>query len=235
MFLLNFHPILIAAAVIPAIVLLKYIYNKDKLEHEPSGLLRSLVLYGAISTAIAAVLEVVGSAILSMFFEEGSLAYNLVMFFCIVGFAEEGAKYLVMKKRTWNEPAFNCTFDGVVYATYVSLGFALWENISYVISFGFATAVVRAITAVPGHACFGVFMGAYYGAAKYMEKQGNAEESKKLRRLAVILPALIHGLYDFIATDTSEMASLIFLVFIVMLFVSAKNTVNKLSAEDKYI
>ncbi len=235
MFLLNFNPILIAAAVIPAIVLMKYIYNKDKLEHEPSGLLRSLLLYGVISTLLAGVLEIIGSAILALFFEEGSLFYNVLMFFGVVGFAEEGSKYLVLKKRTWNEPAFNCTFDGVVYSVFVSLGFALWENISYVASYGFATAVVRAVTAIPGHASFGVFMGAYYGAAKYLEKQGKTEESKKMLKTAVVLPALIHGLYDFIATDTSDLSGIIFLVFIVMLFVSARNTVDKLSSGDQYM
>ena len=50
---------------------------------------------------------------------------------------------------------------GKVYAVFVSLGFALWENISYVLHFGFQTAIVRSLTAIPGHACFGVFMGAF--------------------------------------------------------------------------
>ena len=37
------NPILIAAAVIPAIVLLAYVYRADRLEPEPPGLLWSLV------------------------------------------------------------------------------------------------------------------------------------------------------------------------------------------------
>ena len=88
------------------------------------------------------------------------------MYFGVVAFSEEGAKYFLLKRRTWNSAAFNCQFDGVVYAVFVSLGFALWENISYVLMYGLSTALVRAVTAVPGHACFGVFMGVWYGLAK---------------------------------------------------------------------
>ena len=44
------NPILIAAAVIPAIFLLVHVYRADKLEKEPAPLLISLVLYGVLSS-----------------------------------------------------------------------------------------------------------------------------------------------------------------------------------------
>ena len=89
------------------------------------------------------------------------MLYQIILYFVIVAIAEESSKYFFLKKRTWNNPEFNCQYDGVVYAVFVSLGFALWENINYVLSYGFSTAIVRAITAIPGHACFGVFMGVF--------------------------------------------------------------------------
>lgn len=94
--------------------------------------------------------------------------------FVIVAIAEESSKYFFLKKRTWNNPEFNCQYDGVVYAVFVSLGFALWENINYVLSYGFSTAIVRAITAIPGHACFGVFMGVFYGLARKQYNRGKS-------------------------------------------------------------
>ena len=127
--------LLIAAAVIPALYLLRFIYKHDSLEREPVGLLLSLVLLGVISTEIAIVLERLGYMVADALWYEDSLIYMLVTNFLIVGLAEELAKYVLLKKRTWNNPAFNCSFDGVVYATFVSLGFALWENIGIAVGF----------------------------------------------------------------------------------------------------
>ena len=53
MFFFYTNPILIAAAVIPAIFLLVHVYRADKLEKEPAPLLISLVLYGIAATFIA--------------------------------------------------------------------------------------------------------------------------------------------------------------------------------------
>lgn len=153
----------------------------------------------------------------------------------IVAFAEEGAKYYLLKKRTWMTPAFNFTFDGVVYAAFVSLGFALWENISYVTSYGLDVAVIRAVTAIPGHACFGVFMGAFYGAAKKYEGMCDLATSKKYRRLALIVPALMHGLYDFTASMESRTGGWIFLMYLIALFLTAFLLVRKLSRNDEEI
>ncbi|MFR7744179.1 MAG: PrsW family intramembrane metalloprotease [Acutalibacteraceae bacterium] len=144
------NPILIAAAVIPAVFLLVHVYRADKLEKEPAPLLISLVLYGIAATFIALLLERFGGWLLGRYFPENSTPYNVLMYFGVVAFSEEGAKYFLLKRRTWNSAAFNCQFDGVVYAVFVSLGFALWENISYVLMYGLSTALVRAVTAVTG-------------------------------------------------------------------------------------
>ena len=117
----------------------------------------------------------------------------------------------------------------------VSLGFALWENLGYVAMYGFGTALVRAVTAVPGHACFGVFMGAWYGMAKRWEGTGFESRSRTCRTMALLLPALIHGCYDFIATYEDAGVSGIFAVFVVLLFVVSLILVRRLSANDRYI
>lgn len=174
------NPILIAAAVIPAVFLLVHVYRADKLEKEPAPLLISLVLYGIAATFIALLLERFGSWLLGRYFPENSTPYNVLMYFGVVAFSEEGAKYFLLKRRTWNSAAFNCQFDGVVYAVFVSLGFALWENISYVLMYGLSTALVRAVTAVPGHACFGVFMGVWYGLAKRPARTGKGRRVQAL-------------------------------------------------------
>ena len=230
----GFDPVLTIIAVLPAVYLLIQVYKADKLDKEPRGLLISLIFWGILSTAIAVILEGIGQYILSPL-DPRSIIYNVILYFVIVGFAEEWGKYIVMKLRTWKHPAFNCQFDGVVYAVFVSLGFALWENIQYVGIYGFETAIVRAFTAIPGHASFAVFMGVWYGMAKRHEYAGNFAKARQCRRLAVIIPALIHGAYDFIATMGGGGLSILFIVFIVGMFIWASRLVKTLSKNDRYI
>lgn len=235
MFLLYMNPILIAAAVVPAVFLLIRVYRADRLEPEPSGLLLSLILRGVFATVIAMVLEELGSALLGSVYAENSLPYNIIMYFVIVAFSEEGAKYILLRRRTWRSDAFNCQFDGVVYAVFVSLGFALWENLGYVAMYGLSTALVRAVTAVPGHACFGVFMGVWYGLAKRLHGQGKDGASKLCRVLALLLPAFLHGCYDYIATIESVHYGWLFAAFVAVLFTVAFILVKRQSRRDRYL
>ncbi len=227
--------ILIAAAVIPAMILLVRIYRLDRLEKEALGLLLTLVILGVLSTVLASLSEQVGDFVLSYFLPEQHPAYRYLLYFGVVAFSEEGFKYLLLKTRTWHSPEFNCQFDGVVYATFVSLGFAIAENIGYVLRYGMATAVARAITAIPGHACFGVFMGVWYGIAKRQEMFGHERASSFSLFLAVLLPALLHGLYDYIATQQTEELSMVFVVFVAALFFVSYHLAAATARRDRYI
>ena len=197
---LTYHFILVAAAVIPAVFLMIKVYRSDRLEKESPRLLMNLVKAGVLSSLLALVEERALSVLLVMCVAPDDPMYNIILYFGIVAFSEETSKYIFMKRNTWRNYEFNCQYDGVVYAVFVSLGFALWENISYVLQYGFATAVVRAGTAIPGHACFGVFMGIFYGIAKKYDNRGDKGTSKLFRVLAVLFPAVLHGAYDYIAT-----------------------------------
>ena len=224
--------ILIAAAVVPAVFLMVKVYQADRLEKEPIGMLIGLLFLGIISTSLAGITEELGSIALTNLFPNGGLISDALLYFIVVALSEEGFKYLLLKVRTWKSPHFNCQFDGVVYAVFVSLGFALWENIAYVLRFGFGTAVARAVTAVPGHACFGVFMGVWYGVAKRYELAGYMEESAHARKMALWIPILLHGVYDFTASMQNDIMSIIFLIFVGWMFRTALKLVRKVSAED---
>ena len=229
--------LLIAAAVLPAVVLLIYVYRHDRIEKEPRNLLLSLLLWGIVATFLAVLTESVGAVALAYLLPGGDSnpAYPFWMFFVVVALSEEGFKYLILKWRTWRSPQFNCRFDGVVYAVFVSLGFALWENIGYVMMYGVGAALARAITAVPGHACFGVFMGAYYGLAKRSANRDETAASRLWNFLALLVPTVIHGLYDYIAVNETESFSTTFVVFVLVVFVLAFVLVKQLSKRDEYI
>ena len=97
MYLLAFDPILTIAAIVPAVVLLVMVYKADKLDKEPRGLLIKLIFLGIISTMIAVVLETIGQYVLSPL-NPNSLIYNVLMYFGVVAFSEEWAKYVVLKR-----------------------------------------------------------------------------------------------------------------------------------------
>lgn len=229
------NAILILAAIVPALALLTLVYRKDHLEAESPALLLRLVYMGIVSTTFAKLLERAGILLLNGIFRQETLLYDILLYFGVVAFAEEGAKYALLRRTTWLSPEFNCRFDGVVYATFVSLGFALWENIGYVLMNGLGTALLRAVTAVPGHACFGVYMGCWYAQAAMLARVGDESRSRNMRIMAVVVPALLHGAYDFLATMTAHISSWYFLIFVAALFAITFLLINRLSREDRYI
>ena len=230
--LMTYDFILLAAAVIPAVFLMVKVYRSDRLERESPYMLWSLVRAGILSSLIAMVAERLLSALLGAAVSDRGL-YQILLYFVVVAFSEEGAKYFMLHRNSWNSREFNCQYDGVVYAVFVSLGFALWENISYVMHYGFSTAIIRALTAIPGHTCFGVFMGIFYGIARKYANQGNEEKSRLYQILAVILPALLHGAYDCIAS--TQPSPWCFVGFIIVMFVLSYMLVVRSSKQDRYI
>lgn len=232
---MSYNFILIASAIIPAVFLMVKVYKSDRLEKESSELLWRLVKAGILSSLLALVEERALVALLDTWIDPKSVAYNIILYFVIVAGAEESSKYIFLKRRTWKNPEFNTKYDGVVYAVFVSLGFALWENISYVLSYGFATALVRAVTAVPGHACFGVFMGIFYGMSKSKQSEGKEGSARLFRVCAVLVPALIHGTYDYITSLENQQSGLYFTAFIALLFIISYISVSKSSKNDKFI
>ena len=231
--LFSYNYVLVLAAVIPAAFLMIKTYRSDRLEKESPAMLWQLIKAGIFSALIALVLERVSSWVLNRVVAQEDALYNVILYFGIVAFSEEGAKYFLLRKKSWRSPEFNCQYDGVVYAVFVSLGFALWENISYVLSYGFSTAILRALTAIPGHACFGVFMGALYGLAKKHDYRRHAVASGVFRVLAVLLPAALHGAYDYIAS--TAVGTHYFIGFIAVLFLVSYVLVGRMARQDQYI
>ena len=225
--------LLIAAAVIPAIFLMLKVYQSDRLEKESRQLLWQLVKAGIFSSLIAIVEERILSYLLGEAVEQNSAIYDVLLYFVVVAVSEESSKYWMLKRNTWRSPEFDCMFDGVVYAVFVSLGFALWENISYVLTYGLATAVIRAVTAIPGHACFGVFMGVFYAIAKKYEADGLESDSRLYRVLSVLVPVLLHGTYDYIASTYES--GWYFVAFVAALFVVSFMLVSKKAKNDCYL
>ncbi len=208
--------LLLGISILPVIVLLVFIYSKDKCEKEPLPMLVKGLLFGALSTIPAIFLEQIVST-LNVFKGTMPIASGLFEGFCVAGICEELSKLTLLWLCVWNNRHFNEYFDGIVYSACISLGFACVENIGYVFSPGdFAaqlhTGITRAFLSVPGHFLFGVVMGFYFALAKF---EGN---TLKNLWMAFLIPMLLHGTFDALLMipdnmgDGAEVFSLIFFV-----------------------
>lgn len=231
----NLFLISIAAALLPALVLLIFIYRKDKVEREPVDLILKLLLMGVLSALLASVIESLGMGALDRMVTPDKPYYVALLAFLVVGIAEEGSKYLFLKWRSWKNPNFDFLFDGIVYAAAVSLGFAAFENIIYVLGYGLSVAPARAVFAVPGHLSFSVFMGFFYGRARLAANCGDRGASVRNQLAALFSAVFFHGLYDTCAMTQTDTAALAFLGFVVIMFIWVFVLIHKGSKYDRPI
>lgn len=225
--------IYLLAALLPALFLMRYIYRKDTVEKEPKGMLVGLVFLGVAAAVVAVILESIGQGVLSQFYEEGDPAFTIIMAFLVVAVAEEGAKFVFLLWRTWRDPSFNYSFDGIVYAVFVSLGFAAFENISYVMGYGLTTAVLRALLAIPAHMGFAVFMGYFYSRAKLCSDKGNIGGKRRNLWAGFLVAVLLHGFYDACALMGTVLSTLVFAAFVIAMYIIVIRFVKKESREDE--
>lgn len=183
--------LLTLAAIAPIVIIVLYIYLKDKYEKEPIRLLFYNFMLGAVISIIITTMIYVIFEIILPLPDHYSIFQQLVKAFIVVGLVEEFSKYIIVRYYAQPHKEFDEPFDGIVYAVMVSLGFAATENIAYVVQGGYEVALLRAFTAVPAHATFGIMMGYYMGKAKFSVRR------RKLNLLGLFLATLFHGAYDF--------------------------------------
>lgn len=222
----------ILAAITPAALLLRYIYRCDTIEKEPAGLLASLLLLGTAAAVISSFLESVGEKLLTILVEPGSPVYIIILSFLVVALVEEGTKFILLKWRTWYCPDFNYRFDGIVYAVFLSLGFAAYENIQYVLHFGLSVALPRAFLSVPGHLVFAVMMGFFYSRAKRAESRKTDMGTILNLWLAYFTAVLVHGFYDACAMIGSSAAVFLFVVFVLSMYLLVYRLIKRESSSD---
>ena len=225
--------ILLAAAVLPAAFLLYRVYKMDTIEKEPWSILRKLLLWGALSGIPAALVESLLTGVVQNLLEEGTLLYNFVFGFIVAALVEERFKFFFLYKFTFKNPAFNYRFDGVVYAVFVSMGFAILENVLYVFQGGLGVALSRALLALPLHAACGVYMGIAYGQQKVNSLYKSASFGS-VARACLPVPILIHGFYDSCAfsAENYPIFLLVFVVFVILMFLMVYRSLKRESARD---
>lgn len=213
--------LLIFVSVFPVIFILIYIYYRDKYEKEPLGLLLK-TFFGGVLSAIATIF--VMSPVGIYFPElEGVSANAFMLAFAGAAIPEEIFKFIFLYLIIWKNRNFNEYYDGIVYAVFVSLGFACLENIIYVAQHGIGVGIMRGILSVPSHALDGVIMGYFLSLARFIPARRMEYLFKSL-----FYAILAHGIYDFLLFYMAGIAPLnpalaglaivLFFVFVIYLW-----------------
>ena len=189
--------ILIIIAVLPALILLGFIYMRDRKEKPPVKLMVLLLALGAGTIIPAVIAEFIGQLIIA----QTDTDHQTMLL--VLGIVEELGKYLVTVCTTWKSREFQHSYDGVIYMVCASLGFAILENILYVASGGIGTGILRAFTAIPLHCTVGVIMGALYAKGREAAYAGDRAGMIGFMAWAYIVPVFIHGLYDYLVMAAS--------------------------------
>ncbi|MFC3038947.1 glutamic-type intramembrane protease PrsW [Virgibacillus xinjiangensis] len=206
-----------SAGLAPAMALMSFFYLKDRFT-EPLHLIIRTFVYGALLVFPIMFIQYV--------LQSEAISNNSVIeSFLFVAFFEEFFKWFIFIYTIYHHSEFDQHYDGIVYGVAISLGFASVENILYLITNGLEYAVIRAVFPVSSHALFGVIMGYHLGLAKVL---GRKEKGNIL--LALLLPILLHGTYNYILDTATNNWLILLIPFMMVLWFLALRRVKSANA-----
>lgn len=191
--------LILISALTPVVVLLWYIYRKDKVQPEPTKWLLKAFGFGVLSMFLSFVFSVPACLLLGMEMDANTYSSIREAFadaFVLAAIPEELAKLIMLWLLLRKNPHFDERFDGIVYAVCIGMGFAGIENVMYLaggIEDGswIGIGISRALFSIPGHFFFAVLMGYYYSLYHF-----GIDRSPKAKAMILVAPILAHGLFD---------------------------------------
>ena len=224
--------ILFIVSVLPVFLIGLYIYKKDK-EKEPNKLLIKLFLGGILSAILTIIITLILEVIFPFFAIETSKLNLFELFISVfigVALVEEFSKWIVLYQISYKHEEFDELYDMILYATFVALGFACIENILYVFQNGILVAIFRAVLAVPGHVCDGVFMGYYLGVSKISDVNNRKDLKTKNLILSILIPTITHGIYDYCLFTGNIIFIGLFFIFVIGMYIYVIVKIKKVSS-----
>ncbi|KNF08579.1 RsiW anti- sigma factor protease PrsW [Gottschalkia purinilytica] len=218
-------------AIVPAISIALATYLSDKYEKEPISVLFNTFIFGALSVIPTLFVER-SLSLLNIF---PGLLGVLYVSFIVAGLTEEYFKRLVIMKYIYKNRNFNERLDGIIYCVFSALGFATIENIVYVVfrfSYNPYVGLYRGILSVPAHTIFAVTMGYYISLSKFCNDDRLKE---KYLRKSLYMPAILHGIFDFILMSKIPIYGLLFIPYLIYLWKTNQNKLDKYMKESQIL
>ncbi len=187
--------LLLLIALAPCVLLLAYYLRQVQLAPEPWPRVLLCCAAGGLSFGVVFWPQV---ALVSLGI--GHIAEAFIAF----GLLEELVKLLAVFAVATAPRHWDRTSSGLVYGVAVGLGFAGVENVAYVLNDpggALSTAVLRAVTAVPGHALHSALVGVQLGR---IHRGGSPSDHRKAVFLGVFLAVVAHGLYDALLSGSGD-------------------------------
>ena len=225
--------IILFLAFFPILLISILAYHKDK-EKEPIRLLLSFFILGILSCFIVIFLSKGLAKFLPfMKLEKRHLDFFNIILYSFIGVAllEEICKWIMVYFRGYKNKEFEETYDIIIYSIFVSLGFAFCENCLYIINTNtkILPIILRAFSSVPGHACDAIFMGYHLSMAKQFKYQKNKKLERQNIILSIIIPTLLHGIYDFCIMSGCKVLLIAFFIFIITLYIISIKKLQNIS------
>ena len=181
----------LVAAILPPLILLAYFTVGVKQRLASEQIWEAFAVGSCIAIPLVLIVHLLG---LGAFEESNWLYVSIWGAFGTAAIPEEMFKFIAVLGLMFRYGRSLGPKGLFCIAVAVSLGFACLENIFYVFDDDddrFSPALVRSISAVPGHAFDGVVMGYCLVKARW------GRHSVLWYPLALIGPILMHGAYDF--------------------------------------
>ncbi len=188
----------IVPVLLPVLFWAGYHYYKDRHLPEPAGHLLLAFILGFAAFWLGKLMYF-GLGLVDLRFDAYVLAETnpVGLFFyavLVIGVVEELVKmvfflFVILRFREFDEP-----IDGIIYASFIALGFATMENIQYLQYITGWEAIARGFAGPLVHILFASIWGFYIGVAHLQRK---ALLTTILSVL--VITALLHGIYDFVA------------------------------------
>ncbi len=189
--------LLFAPIILPIFFWAAYHYHKDRHLPEPIGHLLLAFILGMLAAGVSQSLYVALEP-LGLRFDAGYLAdTNTLGLFAYallaIGPIEELSKLLFFALIIIRFEEFDEPLDGIIYASFVGLGYAAIENWQYLDYLTPLEALARGFASPVVHIVFASIWGYWIGSAYAAQ-----ESLLRAALIGFVLAALFHGLYDFI-------------------------------------
>lgn len=202
-------------AIVPILIGMFWIRSKDRYCREPLIHLIKFFLIGAFLSVIIILLE----NLLMKFNVFEGYSELIYVSFVVAGLVEEGVKALILIPALIKEKHFTEKLDGIIYSVFLALGFATIENMVYIFSesrnLALQVGINRAVISIPAHVMFAITMGYYISKYKF---EGNKNKRREYLFMEVLIPILLHGVFDFILMIEYRWAIILLIVYVIILW-----------------
>jgi len=222
--------VLIVPVILPVIFWAAYHYHKDRQLPEPIGHLVLALALGAVAAGLSQslylVLEPLGLRFDAGYLADTSPAGLFAYALLVIGPIEEFSKLLLFVLVIVRLAEFDEALDGIIYASFIALGYAAVENWQYLEYLTPLEAAARGFASPVIHIVFASLWG-YWIARAHIANRSLLPAAA----VSLTIASILHGLYDFVVLQQPYGALPCAALLIVAMWVWRLRLMRQLHAE----